>query len=243
MGTVLLISDLHLSAERPAANEAFFSFLEERVPGAQSLYILGDLFEYWIGDDDLETPFHAVVAGLLQRTVQQGTPVMLMHGNRDFLMAGRFCEASGAQLLQDPAVVDLFGTPTLLMHGDTLCTGDAAYLEWRDTCRSTTWKEQFLSQALETRRAAMLDLRAQSEAGKREKPAQIMDVDASAVAEALRRHGCRRLIHGHTHRPARHTLQVDGQDCERWVLPDWYVRGGCLEVSAAGVRSIALPFD
>ena len=242
MQRALFISDLHLSAERPAANEALFAFLEERVPGADSLYILGDLFEYWIGDDDLEDPFHAVVAGFLKRTARQGTAVLLMHGNRDFLVSAAFCAAAGTQLLPDPTVVDLYGTPTLLMHGDTLCTDDAAYQDWRNTCRGDAWQRDFLARPLDARRETMLGLRAQSEAGKREKSAQIMDVSETAVRDSLRAHGCTRLIHGHTHRPGRHALEVDGRACERWVLNDWYSRGGYLEVTPAGVKAAVLPF-
>ena len=242
MKRALFVSDLHLTQDRPAANEAFFAFLEERVPGADALYILGDLFEYWIGDDDLADPFHAIVAGFLRRTAQQGTQLLLMQGNRDFLLGEVFCQASGARLLDDPHVADLFGERVLLMHGDTLCTDDAAYQQWRATCRSGQWKQEFLSRSLEERRQTMLALRAQSEAGKRDKPMAIMDVNEQAVQDALRAHGCRRLVHGHTHRPGRHALQVDAQASERLVLPDWYTRGGYLEATAAGFRAVSLPF-
>jgi UDP-2,3-diacylglucosamine hydrolase len=237
----LFISDLHLTAARPAANEAFFAFLEREAPGAAALYILGDLFEYWIGDDDLADPLNAVVAGFLANTARNGTPVYLMRGNRDFLMADAFCKASGAVLLPDPTRLDLFGTPTLLMHGDTLCTDDKAYQDWRSLCRSHDWQAPFLAEPLEARRSRMLELREQSEQGKRTKPATIMDVNEDAVRQALRDHDCTRLIHGHTHRPGHHSLHVDGGACERWVLLYWYGRGGTLEVSAAGARLVSLP--
>ena len=241
MQRALFISDLHLTSGRPAANEAFFAFLERETPGAAGLYILGDLFEYWIGDDDLADPLNAIVAGFLANIAKRGTPVYLMHGNRDFLMADAFCRAAGAQLLPDPTEVDLFGTRTLLMHGDTLCTDDTAYQAWRTLCRSEAWQKPFLAEPLEARRQQMLELRARSEEDKRVKTQEIMDVNEESVRVALRRHNCTRLIHGHTHRPAHHTIDVDGRVCERWVLHDWYGRGGFLEVSAAGAKLVSLP--
>ncbi len=241
MQRALFISDLHLTSARPAANEAFFAFLEREAPGAAGLYILGDLFELWVGDDDLGDPLNAIVAGFLANTARHGTPVYLMHGNRDFLMTQAFCRAAGAELLDDPTALDLFGTRTLLMHGDTLCTDDTAYQAWRRLCRSALWQQPFLAEPLEARRAQMLSLRAKSEQDKRGKAPAIMDVNDEAVREALRSHGCTRLIHGHTHRPAHHTLDVDGRQCERWVLHDWYGRGGYLEVSAAGAKLVSLP--
>ncbi len=241
MERALFISDLHLTGERPAANEAFFGFLEREAPGATALYILGDLFEFWVGDDDLADPLNAVVAGFLANTAKAGTPVSLMHGNRDFLLAGEFCRAAGATLLADPTVIDLFGTRTLLMHGDTLCTGDAAYQAWRRLCRSEEWQGPFLAEPLQSRRDRMTALRAQSERDKKAKPATIMDVSDEAVRDALRSHRCDRLIHGHTHRPAHHTVDVDGRTCDRWVLHDWYSGGGYLEVGAAGAKLVNLP--
>jgi UDP-2,3-diacylglucosamine hydrolase len=241
MQRALYISDLHLTSARPAANEAFFAFLENVAPGADALYILGDLFEYWVGDDDLEDPLNAIVAGFLANTARNGTPVHLMHGNRDFLMAETFCKAAGAQLLADPTVIELFGTRTLLMHGDTLCTDDTAYQDWRRLCRGEAWQKAFLADSLEARRAQMLELRSKSEADKREKPPLIMDVNEDAVRKALREHSCTRLVHGHTHRPAHHKLEVDGRACERWVLQDWYGRGGYLEATTAGMKLVNLP--
>ncbi len=241
MERALFISDLHLTSERPAANEAFFEFLERESPGAAGLYILGDLFEFWVGDDDLADPLNAIVAGFLANTAKAGTPVYLMHGNRDFLIAGAFCRAAGATLLTDPTELDLFGTRTLLMHGDTLCTDDDAYQKWRKVCRSEAWQQPFLAESLEARRNLMLELRAKSELDKKAKPPTIMDVNEDAVREALRSHHCTRLIHGHTHRPAHHTLEVDGRACERWVLHDWYTGGGYLVVDAAGAKLVNLP--
>ena len=241
MQRALFVSDLHLTSERPAANEAFCAFLERETPGAAVLYILGDLFEFWVGDDDLADPLNAIVAGFLANVSRDGTPVYLMHGNRDFLMADAFCKAAGAQMLTDPAVVDLFGTRTLLIHGDTLCTDDTAYQAWRALCRSEGWQKPFLAAPIEARRAQMLELRANSEQDKRTKLPVIMDVNEDAVRDALRSHDCTRLIHGHTHRPGHHTLEVDGRACQRWVLQDWYGRGGYLEANPAGARLVSLP--
>ncbi|HYL24011.1 MAG TPA: UDP-2,3-diacylglucosamine diphosphatase [Burkholderiales bacterium] len=230
----LFISDLHLSEDRPHANERFFRFLEEEAAGADALYVLGDLFEYWIGDEDLERPFNAVMAGCLRRASDAGTQVRLMHGNRDFLLGDAFCRASGAQLLADPTVID----GTLLMHGDTLCTDDHDYQAWRRTARSAEWQREFLAKPLAERRATVQGLRDKSKEVIQAKPAEIMDVNEDAVREALRRHGVARLIHGHTHRPGRHALQLEGRRCERWVLPDWYGRGGYLELAGSRARLI-----
>ena len=232
----LFVSDLHLIETRPQANEAFLSFLEREARGADALYILGDLFEYWIGDDDLSDPFNAVVAGLLKDLSARGVPVFVMHGNRDFLLGPGFCRAAGATLLVDPAVVTAGGEPALLMHGDTLCTDDLDYQAWRRTARSAEWQHGFLGKSLAERRREILALRDKSREVIQAKPAEIMDVNAAAVAEALRRHGVRRLVHGHTHRPGHHALQVDGRACERWVLPDWYGRGGYLAIAGGRAR-------
>jgi UDP-2,3-diacylglucosamine hydrolase len=234
----LFVSDLHLSEERPEANERFIAFVEHTAREAAALYVLGDLFEYWIGDDDLGEPFNAVMAGFFASLVQAGVPVFLMHGNRDFLMGERFCNATGTQLLADPAVVDLGGVKTLLMHGDTLCTDDLDYQGWRRTARSPQWQREFLSQPLEARRRTVGALRDKSREVIQAKPTEIMDVNDEAVRQAFRRHGVSRLVHGHTHRPGHHGLDVDGRRCERWVLPDWYGRGGYLEVSGTKARLV-----
>jgi UDP-2,3-diacylglucosamine hydrolase len=230
----LFISDLHLSEERPAANERFFALLEDEAASADALYILGDLFEYWIGDEDLETPFNAVVAGFFRRLAAGGTKLRFMHGNRDFLIGERFAAATGAELLADPTVLN----GTLLMHGDTLCTDDADYQAWRRTARSAEWQREFLAKPLRERRAAVQGLREKSKEVIQAKPADIMDVNETAVRAAFRRHGVARLVHGHTHRPGVHRLEVDGRRCERWVLPDWYGRGGYLELADGKPRLV-----
>jgi UDP-2,3-diacylglucosamine hydrolase len=234
----LFISDLHLTEERPEATERFIAFLEDKARTAEALYILGDFFEYWIGDDDLGEPFNAVVAGLLADLTQRGVPVSLMHGNRDFLIGERFCAATGAKLLQDPVVETIQGEKTLLVHGDTLCTDDLDYQAWRRKARDPAFQADFLAKPLPERRRAVGQMREKSKQVVQEKTAEIMDVNDEAVRQALRRHGVRRLIHGHTHRPGRHALEVDGQRCERWVLPDWYGRGGYVEVGRRGPRLV-----
>jgi UDP-2,3-diacylglucosamine hydrolase len=238
--STLLISDLHLCRERPEINALFFRFLQEQVPGSDALYILGDLFEYWAGDDDLADPLHGEIAAALKRVTDLGVPLYFMHGNRDFLVGSEFSRLTGATLLPDPTIVDLYGTPTLLMHGDTLCTDDVKYQAFRAQIRNPAWQEDFLAKPLAVRKAMIENVREQSAREVKEKPPEIMDVNATAVAEAFRRHGCSRMIHGHTHRPAHHVHDVDGRSCERWVLTDWYERGGALELCNAGISPIAI---
>ncbi len=243
MAATLFISDLHLAVERPAINRRFFAFLREQAPRAAVLYVLGDLFEYWIGDEELDAPdgdpLARKVAEAFGALSRRGVGVRLMHGNRDFLIGKRFCELSGARLLQDPAVEKIGGARTLLMHGDTLCTDDLDYQAWRRTARSREWQCDFLALSLPERRKALQALREKSKEVVGAKPAEIMDVNDGAVREALREHRLTRLVHGHTHRPARHLLEVDGRACERWVLPDWYERGGYLAVDDAGPRLVS----
>jgi UDP-2,3-diacylglucosamine hydrolase len=234
----LFISDLHLAEERAAANERFIGFVEGVARSADALYILGDFFEYWIGDDDLDAPFNAVVAGLLRGLTRGGVPVYVMHGNRDFLLGEAFCRATGSVLLPDPTVAHIEGEKTLLVHGDTLCTDDHDYQAWRRVARSSGWQAEFLAKPREERRSIVLGLREKSKAVVQAKPADIMDVNEGAVVQALREHGVRRLVHGHTHRPGRHEHTVDGRHCERWVLPDWYGAGGYLELGAGRPRLV-----
>jgi UDP-2,3-diacylglucosamine hydrolase len=235
---VLLISDLHLSAERPATNERFLQFLRAEAPRADALYMLGDLFEYWIGDDDLDEPFNASIAGALRGVTQAGVRLFLMHGNRDFLIGGRFCAEVGGELLPDPHVAELAGTRTLLMHGDTLCTDDHDYQAWRTTAHSSEWQKDFLAKPLGERRKAILALRERSKEVISAKPPEIMDVNEAAVRQAFLAHRVARLIHGHTHRPARHAVELEGARGERWVLPDWYGPGGFLAVEEAGAQLV-----
>ncbi len=230
----LYISDLHLSEERPAANERFFGFIEKEAAGADALYVLGDLFEYWIGDEDVDSPFNAIVVGFFRRLSDAGTRLYLMHGNRDFLVGKRFAAATGGEILGDPAVKD----GVLLMHGDTLCTDDDDYQAWRRKARSPEFQADFLAKPLAERRAVVHGLREKSKEVIGAKPADIMDVNEAAVRAAFERHGVTRLVHGHTHRPGVHRLEVGGRRCERWVLPDWYGRGGYLEIAGDKPRLV-----
>jgi UDP-2,3-diacylglucosamine hydrolase len=207
------------------------------VPGSDALYILGDLFEYWAGDDDLAEPLHAEIAAALKQVSDSGVPLYFMHGNRDFLVGEAFARVTGAKLLDDPT---LDGTPTLLMHGDTLCTDDHKYQAFRAQVRDAAWQRDFLAKPLAVRKAMIENVREQSAREVKEKPPEIMDVNGTAVVEAFRRHDCARMIHGHTHRPARHVNEVDGRKCERWVLTDWYTGGGVLELDHGGTRTISI---
>ena len=243
MGRTLFISDVHLAGERPATSARFFDFLKSEGARADALYILGDLFEYWIGDDDLGAmdgdPLTGQVAAALCELTRAGVAAYIMHGNRDFLIGSAFCAASGARLIEDPTVVSLEGMPTLLAHGDTLCTDDHDYQAWRRVARSEAWQREFLAKPLGARRSAVGQMRERSKAVIRAKPAEIMDVNPSAVTAACRAHGVRRLIHGHTHRAGHHEFQLDGVPCERWVLPDWYGPGGYLAVDEHSARLVA----
>ena len=245
MGRDLLISDLHLSEERPSITGCFLQFLKGEAASARSLYILGDLFDYWIGDDALREPDADTLAGEvaagLRTLALGGTAVHVMQGNRDFLLGGEFLAACSALPLADPTVAEIGGVETLLMHGDTLCTDDLDYIAWRRTARSAQWQAEFLAAPIAQRRARSRALRTESEARKRAKSMAIMDVNPDAVREAFRRHKVARLIHGHTHRPGQHELEVDGRRCERWVLPDWYRSGGYLRAEDGAARLIDLP--
>jgi UDP-2,3-diacylglucosamine hydrolase len=239
----LFVSDLHLAAERPAATQAFFSLLAGPARQADALYVLGDLFEYWAGDDDLREPFNASVASALRGLADAGVPVYFLHGNRDFLVLGRFAQAAGIRLIPDPTVVDLYGTRTVLLHGDTLCTDDKRYQAFRRRVRSRWFQRALLLTPLSFRRGLIERTRRVSELEKRVKKMDIMDVNADAVAQAFREQRCMRMIHGHTHRPARHVHEVDGEARERWVLSDWYTMGQYLEVSRDGCKPVPVAFD
>lgn len=237
----LFISDLHLCPSRPDIARLFLDFLADPAREAEALYILGDLFEYWAGDDDLDDPFNAGACAALRSLSDSGVPLYFMAGNRDFLAGERFSRAAGLKLLPDPALIEVAGTTTLLMHGDTLCTDDAAYQAFRAEVRSPEWRQAFLALPLAQRKAQIEALRRESEAQKRTKPMEIMDANPAAVLQALTFHRCTRLVHGHTHRPAHHRLEFDGRACERWVLPDWYEKGGYLSCDSDGWRLLGWP--
>ena len=236
----LFISDLHIDSSRPAIIGQFLSFLNTEAADAEALYILGDLFESWVGDDAADAAQSAAIAGLHSLT-SRGVPCFVMHGNRDFLLATQFCRASGARLLPDPLIVTLYGEPVLVMHGDALCTDDRAYQRLRATVRDADWQRQFLALSISARRALAGAVRVGSRAHTAAMEYAITDVNADSVAMALRRAGTATLLHGHTHRPAIHALQVDGRSCTRIVLGDWYTQGSLLRWDHNGPELASLP--
>ena len=217
---ILFISDLHIAWDKPEITKRFLSFLENRAPQATALYILGDLFDAWVGDDDFSAPNGNIRAALKTLTAS-GTQVCLQLGNRDFLLGQRFCHETGVALLEDSVVIDLFGVQTLLMHGDLLCTDDVAYQAFRAKSRSSEWQQNVLAKPLFVRLLAARWYRFRSYLHKRKKSQAIMDVNQDTVAQAMRENNCLRLIHGHTHRPYIHQLDIDGKAAQRFVLADW----------------------
>jgi UDP-2,3-diacylglucosamine hydrolase len=238
----LFIADLHLDDSRPHITGLFERYLAgDEVRRADALYILGDLVEAWIGDDD-DAELPARIARATRGVREAGVPVYFMPGNRDFLLGPDYAERAGLTLLEDGVVHDLHGRPTLLMHGDTLCTDDVAYQAVRRQVRTPQWKANILAMPLEARRAFAAKARADSRAHTGSTMESIMDVNADAVIQALRGAGVTRLIHGHTHRPAIHDFAIDGHAAQRIVLGDWYEQGSVLRVMPEGVqlRGLAL---
>ena len=231
----LFIADLHLDDSRPHITDLFERYLAgEEVRGADALYILGDLVEAWIGDDD-DAELPGRIARATRAVREAGVPVYFMPGNRDFLLGPDYAGRAGLSLLEDGVVHDLHGRPTLLMHGDTLCTDDAAYQAVRRQVRTPEWKAGILAMPLQARRAFAAKARADSRAHTGSTMESIMDVNDDAVAQAMRKAGVTRLIHGHTHRPAIHEFALDGHAAQRIVLGDWYEQGSVLRVDADGV--------
>jgi UDP-2,3-diacylglucosamine hydrolase len=236
----LFISDLHLSPERPELIEAFHALVAGPARGAAALYVPGDLFDVWLGDDQLREPLAAAVARAFADLAASGTPVYLQRGNRDFLLGERFARAAGPTLLGDAVVHDVQGTPTLVMHGDALCTDDVDYQRFRAYWQDPARRRRLLALPYVLRRGIAAFFRGRSKRATASKPEEIMDVNANAVADALRAHCVTRLVHGHTHRPARHELTVDGRRCERYVLADWHRTASYLRVDAGGVAACTL---
>lgn len=237
----LFISDLHLCASRPRITELLLEFLGSTARGARALYVLGDLFEYWAGDDDLEDPYHTEICSAFKAVSDQGTPVALIHGNRDFLLGEKFAHASGMALLNDPTLLEMHGKRVLLSHGDTLCTDDIDYQRFRMQVRDSAWQHAFLAQPLASRKAQIEALRMQSNTEKSQKSEAIMDVNAGAVVELIRRYQHPDLlIHGHTHRPGRHEILDEGQLTIRHVLADWYETGSYLRLTAQGCEALTI---
>ncbi len=218
--TTQFISDLHLEEARPDITRAFLSFLDQQAAGCGRLYILGDFFEAWIGDDE-HTPLQDQVANALRAISDSGAEIFLMHGNRDFLIGDDFCARARVSLLDDPTVIDLYGTPTLLMHGDSLCTADVEYQKFRASMRNAQWQQAFLKRPLADRQLVARQLREISMARNKGKDEFIMDVTPDEVVAAMEAHGVQRLIHGHTHRPATHEFSANGKPAQRIVLGDW----------------------
>ena len=235
---ILLISDLHLHEERPDITGAFLAFLQQHAKHAQALYILGDFFEVWIGDDAI-TPFQCSIAQALSEVAATGTQIYLMHGNRDFLLGDAFCELADCQLLKDPSVVQLAGEPVLLMHGDSLCTSDRSYIRMRRVLRNPLISFVLRNLPLSARKRLAGDLRAKSKSSTRMKASDITDVNPNEVTRVMAQHKVRTLIHGHTHRPAVHDL---GNEKQRIVLGDWDTQGWYIEVSASQLKLQPLPF-
>lgn len=218
--STLLISDLHLDTERPRITGAFLHFLEKKASSARELYILGDLFESWIGDDDNSELAQQVIDGLGKLSAK-GTRIFFMAGNRDFLVGDAFARASGVNLLQEPSLIEHNNENILLMHGDSLCTDDTAYQQFRQQVRTPQWQQGFLAKSLDERRAIASQLREKSREANSSKADYIMDVNPDAVIQALNAHKARLLIHGHTHRPAVHEIALGQDRATRLVLGDW----------------------
>jgi UDP-2,3-diacylglucosamine hydrolase len=224
---ILFISDLHLSQDRPVITKLFLRFLQEQAATADALYILGDLFEVWLGDDMVLPEYQPAIAAI-KALSEQGIPIYVMYGNRDFLMREPFEEMSGATLIHEPYIIDLDGQATLLMHGDTLCTDDVAYQQFRTIVRNPQWQDALLAKTPEQRLALAREYRAMSQTEMAKKDEAIMDVNQQTVLANLRQHKVRHLIHGHTHRPGFHQFDLDGQPAQRIVLGDWYEHGNYL---------------
>ncbi len=231
--TTLFISDLHLQPEREDITRAFEGFMQREAQAADALYILGDFFEVWVGDDD-DAPFNQRIADTLTTFSNSGRPLYLMSGNRDFLMGEAWAQRCGATLLGETEAISLHGTDTLLLHGDSLCTRDEPYMAFRQMARSPAWQAELLGKSLEERRMIARQLRQQSKSMSSMKAEDIMDVTPAEVVALLEQHHCQRMIHGHTHRPARHSLEANGANAERIVLGDWDTHGWWLQADNDG---------
>ena len=238
--TTLFISDLHLDEAKPAIGEQFLQFLGRDGWSAEALYILGDLFESWIGDDD-PNPHYAGMKSAIRHCVESGTRVYFMHGNRDFLVGERFADETGVAILPDPSVVELYGDRVMLSHGDALCTDDFEYQQVRAMTRNPEWQSMMLSKSLRERKDVAERARTQSQARNAMLPEHIMDVNQEAVEQAMRNNGVALLLHGHTHRPAIHEFELDGKRATRIVLGDWYDQGSVVRWDEKGFKIEALP--
>lgn len=234
-GETLFISDLHLNSEQPEILQQLLSFLATDAAGSDALYILGDLFEVWLGDDD-DSPDYRQCMDALKELTDQGTPVFVLHGNRDFLLGSGFEAQTGSTLLPDPSLIDLYGTAALIMHGDLLCSDDTDYQRFRHQVRSEEWQQDFLQKPLAERKQIAADLRAKSVMHNELKAENIMDVTTATVADYMHDHKVQLLIHGHTHRPCHHHWQENNKNYERIVLGDWFTQGSVLRASPQGYQ-------
>jgi len=234
----LFISDLHLCESRPEILDAFITFLGKEAAQANALYILGDLFEYWAGDDSIASGSHAKTIQALNALTTSGINVYLIHGNRDFLLGESFSQATGVEILPEPSLITLHNKTILISHGDALCTDDMAYQQFRKEVRTNVWKEQFLSQPLAKRIAYIESVRQKSEQEKSVKSMAIMDVNPMAVSNLIRDNNYPPIfIHGHTHRPMQHNHDINGHHLTRWVLGDWYDQGSYLKLNNQGLHA------
>jgi UDP-2,3-diacylglucosamine hydrolase len=240
--STLFISDLHLHPSRPEVTQCFLKFLETAADSADALYILGDLFEVWIGDDDPD-PHHQTVIDALRNFTTARRPCYFMRGNRDVLIGRRFCAEARVQLLDETTIIQLYDDRVLLLHGDELCTDDHAYQKFRRQARSPTWRALFLSMPLGARHWLSTRIRRRSTAMTALKPEEITDVNQEAVDDVIREHRVKILLHGHTHRPGTHEFKVDGRPVTRIVLGDWYEQGSVLEWNADGPKLRTLPLN
>jgi len=238
---ILFISDLHLSPRSPGATCLFLQFLAGRARQATELFILGDLFEAWIGDDDIDSPDHAEIVAALRAASEAGVRISLLHGNRDFLLGPGFAAAAGVTLISDPYILSTAEWQFVLSHGDALCLDDTAYMAFRAQVRNPEWQAALLAKPLAERRAIAAHMREVSEASQRGKDNPYTDLDAGATDDFLRQHGYATFIHGHTHQPATHDHIVDGIHVERWVLADWHeTQGECLVWDGEALRREAI---
>lgn len=233
----LFLSDLHLNPDHPNVANIFFALLKREAKQADAIYILGDLFETWIGDDD-DSEFNQNITQALKTVTQHGIPIYIMHGNRDLLIGKRFLEASGCRLLKDPTCIDLYGVPTLLMHGDTLCTDDVAYLKFRKKIHHPFVRKIFLMLPLSLRKKIADELRQQSQKHTQQKTFNIMDANVVEIRRVMQQHHVELLIHGHTHRPSIEYFSLENKLVSRIVLSDWHDNGNILICSANGERRL-----
>jgi UDP-2,3-diacylglucosamine hydrolase len=236
--TILFISDLHLDEHHPEMTELFLNFLQNQAANAKALFILGDFFEAWIGDDDL-SPYNMRIIAAFRNATKNGLPIFIMHGNRDFLIGKKFLRATGCQLLPDEYVVDIYGTPTLLMHGDTLCTLDVKYLKFRKKSRTWLYKKIVQLKSLASRREIANKMRAASREHTSSTAGYIMDVTHDEVERVMQKHHVQHLIHGHTHREAVHPFILNGQPATRTVLGAWHEHGSVLICEANGKKTLS----